>query len=1074
MSTDSRTDYGRQLESLFHGGVLGHLSDGELLSRFLAGEDSAAGAAFAVLVERHGPMVMRVCRGALGHAHDAEDAAQAVFLVLARRAGTVRRKGSAASWLHGVARRVSARARRDDARRRKHEQRKAHMTPHDTRPPADADALEELHEEIDAMPEIYRSALVLCYLEGLSHEQAAARLGCPLRTLQSRLLRAKERLRDRITRRGLAVPAVLPLPTISTSWANAAVAAARAFVEGRAALAAAGVSPASIAMARSTLRASVAVPRAIAGVLFLTGFTVAAAGFASVGTANDPPAEQPAVVAPAVEAPSKKDPNNRTLLLQVVRRGTGEPIEGAEITVETDSGARAGLGGDTSVMARLTTDRNGRCTIKFPRDLPNSVAVTARKAGYANRGYSPFDEPGRPAIPRQHTITMEPGRAIGGIVKDRAGKAVAGATVIITAGAGAINSPDWTSIPDIQVKTNADGRWHFDEMPSTWEFVFLRVTHPDFVPTFMTANLPTPSDSSLRSRRAETILEVGLPITGRVLDDRGRPIAGAKVGLGADRRIWSRDYPSVVTDAEGRFRFDHVPRGVQTVTAEAPGRSPELLDIPVEAGMKPVEFRLGPGHILRGRVGDPKGQPIDGVTVQADWKGHMSLGWSTTTNADGRFTWDSAPAEPVTLTLTRPGFAMIGQREFRAGPTETTVTMYHPLHIRGKVVDAKTGRPIDHFTVVYGQYYRFSNPDGAFRNVDWQRVGPRGEFTGGTYEIEYAHPLVTALAVRVEAAGYRSATSKPFRLDAGEVTFDARLEPGQGPSGMVLGLDGRPLAGAAVVLSTASLQAQFHNGKFHETAYSRAVTDAEGRFAFPAQTERFAVFVDHESGFAEADDRALAESKPIALRPWGRIEGTVQIGPRPAAGVEIRLEEPERSPAPRTMQSHQRTTDARGRFAFEHLIPGRLTLSRIFRLDRSAFHVGTGAVRTIEVRPGETTWVALGGTGRPVIGRFKLPAGTRSDAVFPYFNQHLAPIDAPRDALDTNVLPDGRFRIEDVAPGKYRLKAEVHEPGQSIAGSYGPKLAGIEKDVEIPAGHPVAPLDLGTIELEPVRPPGRD
>ena len=304
-----------------------------------------------------------------------------------------------------------------------------------------------------------------------------------------------------------------------------------------------------------------------------------------------------------------------------------------------------------------------------------------------------------------------------------------------------------------------------------------------------------------------------------------------------------------------------------------------------------------------------------------------------------------------------------------------------------------TGRPIERFTVVHGNYYRLSNRDGALRNVNWERGGPRADFAGGTYEVEYSHPLVAAVAVRIEAQGYRPATSEPFRMEAGDVAFDARLEPGVGPSGVVHGPDGRPLAGAAVILSTKSLRAQLYNGKFHEGAYPRVLTGADGRFSFPAQTEPFRVFVDHDSGFAEADEKTLAGPSPLTIRPWGRIEGTVKIGTRPAAGVQIRLSETDNRWAPNEAmpitQAQQLTTDARGRYAFEHVIPARLSVSRIFTLERSSFHVGTGAGRTVTVKPDRTTFVDLGGTGRPVVGRFALPAGIKAGTVFPYLNQTL-------------------------------------------------------------------------------------
>jgi RNA polymerase sigma factor (sigma-70 family) len=213
----------RHLHTLYRVGVLGDLSDAQLLEQFLAGLDEGAEAGFAALVERHGPMVLRVCRQVLGDPHDAEDAFQATFLVLARRAGSVRRRDSVASWLHGIARRLALHARADAARRRRHECQSAAMRNFETRDEPDIEGWPELHEELARLPSTYRESVVLCYMEGLTTAAAARRLGCAQGTVLARLSRARARLRRRLIGRGLAPSAGLLMAGLSPGAARAAV-----------------------------------------------------------------------------------------------------------------------------------------------------------------------------------------------------------------------------------------------------------------------------------------------------------------------------------------------------------------------------------------------------------------------------------------------------------------------------------------------------------------------------------------------------------------------------------------------------------------------------------------------------------------------------------------------------------------------------------------------------------------------------------------------------------------------------------------------------------------------------------
>jgi RNA polymerase sigma factor (sigma-70 family) len=194
------------LNTLFQGGAAGQLSDGELLERFVAGRDEAAEAAFAALVERHGVMVLGVCRRVLGNRDAAEDAFQATFLVLARKAAAIARREQLASWLHGVARRAALDSRARATRREAREKRWGAMSPKQPPDPTLANELRAiLDEELARLPERHRAVVLLCELEGLSRRQAAARLGVSEGTVSSRLSRAKSRLRERLTRRGFAL-----------------------------------------------------------------------------------------------------------------------------------------------------------------------------------------------------------------------------------------------------------------------------------------------------------------------------------------------------------------------------------------------------------------------------------------------------------------------------------------------------------------------------------------------------------------------------------------------------------------------------------------------------------------------------------------------------------------------------------------------------------------------------------------------------------------------------------------------------------------------------------------------------
>jgi RNA polymerase sigma factor (sigma-70 family) len=226
------------LSTLFNLGAIREMTDGQLLERFAVGGE-AAELAFAALVERHGPVVFNTCRSILHDEHEAEDAFQATFLVLVRKAQSLWVRDSLGPWLHQVACHAARCSRSATARRTAHERRAAETgaVGHEHRgAAAGAELGAAIHEEIERMPERYRGLLILCDLEGRTYAQAARNLGCPVGTVKSRLARGRRLLGDRLTRRGFGVPTALPVAGLLPRSARAAPAPSLAIATTQAAM----------------------------------------------------------------------------------------------------------------------------------------------------------------------------------------------------------------------------------------------------------------------------------------------------------------------------------------------------------------------------------------------------------------------------------------------------------------------------------------------------------------------------------------------------------------------------------------------------------------------------------------------------------------------------------------------------------------------------------------------------------------------------------------------------------------------------------------------------------------------
>ncbi len=368
----------RQVNQLAQASALREVADKELLERFAGQRDQEA---FAVLVRRHGSMVLAVCRSVLRQEQDAEDACQATFLVLARKAGSLQRPEAVGPWLHGVAYRLALRARVSQRRTEVQPGERGVSTPccDEARPAADPAAelmLREghalLHEELARLPARYRGPLVLYYLQGSTRAEAAQQLGCPVATLKSRLERGRKLLRTRLARRGLTLPAALSglllHEVAGTAWVQAGF--ARTTSAAAAAFAAArddvpGVPCRVLCWAAGSLRSLTTTRLHLVTALLLAlltlggGVTLLAGLTASPVASQSPPPEKPAaqpaeVVALAsgnwvlVEWLAPNAPHGDTVL--TIATKDGKPT----ITAVKDDGLKWQAGGLTVSGRRVT------------------------------------------------------------------------------------------------------------------------------------------------------------------------------------------------------------------------------------------------------------------------------------------------------------------------------------------------------------------------------------------------------------------------------------------------------------------------------------------------------------------------------------------------------------------------------------------------------------------------------------------------------------------------------------------------------------------------------------------------
>jgi RNA polymerase sigma factor (sigma-70 family) len=600
------------------------LSDRELLHCFAGANDQEA---FAALVRRYTSMVLGVCRRALGNVQDAEDACQATFVVLARKAKAGRWQPSVANWLYTTARRVASNARLAAQRRAR---REACAALPEAVPPADSvsgrELLEALDEELGRLPPRYREPLVLCYLDGLSRDEAAARLGAPVGTVKVRLERGRKKLGEALARRGCGLGAGLLAVATSSPAASGSPLV-------RATLRAAGghASPAVASLAEEAMR-MVGVRQALAASVLLVALLSAAVGPLLPRSAggDKPTAAAPektrAESRPKAKAPVEKKRAPRTVT-GVVLGPDGRPVKGCRVYLcprfKDKEVARAEVAADGTFRLSFDTGelpgdeeeawRDGRLIATAPGHGP----AWARLGDVAHAGWK---------------ARLASDQVVEGRLTTLEGKPVAGASIVLGSledwsAAGRLDeyltavskntrrpiapSSWWGTVPGQRQgwKTDAQGRYRVTGLGRD-RVANLRVSGPGVARTTLRVvtrpgkvvhgrgNDRSEGPVMLLPARHEFSLAPGRTIFGVVKEEgSGRPVEGMRIALGGYG-------PEVVTGPDGRFELRGVPKKARhtlyafptekaatfinaelKLTAEAPGLADERVEFTVRRGI---------------------------------------------------------------------------------------------------------------------------------------------------------------------------------------------------------------------------------------------------------------------------------------------------------------------------------------------------------------------------------------------------------------------------------------------------------------------------------------------------------
>lgn len=804
------------------------------------------------------------------------------------------------------------------------------------------------------------------------------------------------------------------------------------------------------------------------------------------------------------------DPEMTGHMAVTVQDEAGQPLAGAEVRVQfRENGKGMGL---TEPRNVFTTDAAGFADVLRPVDNLEHLQIRVSKENFGARKVA-WDVKTGDVIPLSHTVRMKSAIRIGGKVVDPDGNPLQGATVTLTrfwrGGERVPVKGAESDFPSQTHTTDVEGRWAARDIPpELLPRIGIQAQHADYVSVSDFGDRDESAAKSLREETHTITLGRGLEARGRVLDDQDAPIAGARVWIGNRD---TRERKDTLTEVDGRFGFRNVKEGRTLFSVLAKGRQPSTQTTKIEAGMAEVVFKLGAGAVIRARVQNGSGEALAGTRVVLEGNGEIgrTFEFSTTTDDDGRFEWDSAPNEPMQFYFYAAGYEQKRDHELKPGE-DNVVVMHRSRKVVGKVVDETSGEPVNRFRLGVGHA-----PGGNLGQFYVDHPGlVEHTAAGGAFEIDIGEEQNNAL--QVEADEYAGVTELLPKQEEGEINVVVKLKGSPSLRGVVLSADGRPAAGARLLIIPRNsgpgfTDVQFSRGRLEARGRTPVVeADEEGRFVLAAPTAGRSSFTPEgfpilpgarggevgdgmviaagADGFAAVPAGVVRQEGRLVLRPYGRIEGSLTVLGEPAVGEEfvlglggIGLHA--------DFNSYKATTDAQGRFALENVPAGEVTVVRLVRMGPGTWRHALETSVTVE--SGQTARVDLGGTGAVVRGRVRfetpLPAGedyfTSGEMVPPppeippgsTEEQVRAIVESPEwrarmkaaQSHAVRVNSDGTFLVDSIAPGTYTLTMTVSVPGVQPWESK-PVATG-EVSVSIPAdAKPGTPVVLGEIVLKPV------